>query len=448
MYAVSKINFWNFERWYTVSSIKTSSIPRARWTRTGVILFLVYLFAYMDRTNISVAAIPMAKELGFSSVVVGVLLSSFFWGYVITQIPGGYIANRFKAKWVIIVAMLVWAVFSGLTGLVRSLSALETVRFITGLAEGVLWPSFAVFLSRWYPGSERARAANLFDSTMPLSTVVMAPLAGWMIAQWNWHVMFYLQAIPSVIMAIIMIFLVHDDPASDPLISPEEREYLVNLRKEDEKRERELGQGGSVLSSFALPRMWVFAIIYLLWITGMYAFSLWLPTVVKEMTNNGITAVGFISAIPYVIGLIVMYLNSRLSDHSDSQAFYVIWPLVIGGIAFVLGRFIPLNDFVLNFIMLCFGAVGLYAPFGPWWSWVMKQVPREHVGTMMGFINFAGNFGGIIGPILVSLVAVGGNQYTGFYVLGIGMIVAGILAILTNGSLKSATQVKTTSITK
>ncbi|MCL6597615.1 MAG: MFS transporter [Alicyclobacillus macrosporangiidus] len=426
-----------------MSTVVSRPIPRARWTRVGVLLFLVYLFAYMDRTNISVAAIPMTKELGYSSVVMGVLLSSFFWGYVITQIPGGYVATRFRAKWVITVAMVIWAVFSGLTGAMHSLVALETVRFIMGLAEGVVWPSFMVLTSRWYPGAERARAVNLFESTLPFSSVVMAPLAGWMIAQWNWHVMFYLQAIPPLVMAILTALLLFDDPAQDPYISAEERDYLVALRQQDEERERAQGPRASVLSSFAIPQMWVLAIIYLLWISGLYAFGLWLPTVVKEMTHHGITAVGFISAIPFLVGLIVMYLNAWLSDRSGHRALYVIWPLIVGGAAFVIGRFIPLSDIVLNFIMLCIGCVGIYAPFGPWWSWGIEQVPHEHVGTMMGFINFAGNFGGIVGPIAVSLVAVGGSLYTGFYILGIAMMVGGFLAWLIKNSMKSTNPVMT-----
>lgn len=157
------------------------NIGRSRWYRIGFLLFLMYLVAFVDRSNIGMAAPVMVKSYGLTSASTGVLLSAFFWGYVITQVPGGWIAGKYSAKRVIIGALVVWGTMAILTGLMPSFNSLLVVRFIMGLAEGVVWPSFAVMFVNWFPDDERARAINLSEMSLPISSLIMAPLAGWMI---------------------------------------------------------------------------------------------------------------------------------------------------------------------------------------------------------------------------------------------------------------------------
>jgi sugar phosphate permease len=190
-------------------------VGKTRWKRIGLIVFVSYLIAFADRSNIGVAAPQMAHDLQLGTTITGALLSAFFWGYLVTQIPGGWLASRIGPSRVIAVAMTVTGVTACLTGMVHSLAALLAVRVVMGLAEGVIWPSFAVIFVRWFPARERARGIAFAQYALPLSSVVMAPLAGWMIDVFHWKTMFVLQGIPAVSMALLVWFFVSDDPEQD-----------------------------------------------------------------------------------------------------------------------------------------------------------------------------------------------------------------------------------------
>ena len=405
-------------------------IPKARWYRIGLLLFLIYLTAFVDRSNIGMAAPLMVKSLGLSTASVGVLLSGFFWGYVLTQIPGGWVAGKFSAKSMIVFALIVWGVAAMLTGMVHSFTALMAVRFLMGLAEGVVWPAFSIYFVNWYPDEERARAINFSEMSLPISSIIMSPLAGWMIHTWNYEIMFILQGIPPLILAVVFYFLGADSPAKDRLLSKEERDYL------EKNKSTAVKEKGSLLEVITNPKIWVFCVIYFLWITGLYSFGLWMPSLMKQLSSSGIQAIGFLSAIPFILAAIAMYVTATMSDRrGGKRSTFVAVALAIGGIALIVEHFIGLS-LVANMIVLIVAGIGIYAAMGPWWAWAMSFVPRNQAGTANGLINLCGNFGGIVGPIVVGAVAHDGNLINGFYVLGFAMVLGAILAAFVAGRFK------------
>ena len=405
-------------------------IPKARWYRIGLLLFLIYLTAFVDRSNIGMAAPLMVKSLGLSTASVGILLSGFFWGYVLTQIPGGWVAGKFSAKSMIVFALIVWGAAAMLTGMVHSFTALMAVRFLMGLAEGVVWPAFSIYFVNWYPDEERARAINFSEMSLPISSIIMSPLAGWMIHTWNYEMMFILQGIPPLILAVVFYFLGADSPAKDRLLSKEERDYL------EKNKSTAIKEKGSLLEVIANPKIWVFCVIYFLWITGLYSFGLWMPSLMKQLSSSGIQAIGFLSAIPFILAAIAMYVTATLSDRrGGKRSTFVAVALAIGGLALIVEHFIGLS-LVANMIVLIVAGIGIYAAMGPWWAWAMSFVPRNQAGTANGLINLCGNFGGIVGPIVVGAVAHDGNLINGFYVLGFAMVLGAVLAAFVAGRFK------------
>ena len=397
------------------------SIPKARWYRIGLLLFLTYLVAFVDRSNIGMAAPLMVKSLGLSSTTTGVLLSAFFWGYVITQIPSGLLASKYSAKKIIVGSLVLLGITGILTGVVKSYDGLLVVRFIMGLAEGVLWPAFAIYFINWYANSERARAINFSEMSLPISSIIMAPLAGWMIEHWNYHVMFILQGSLPIVLAIFFAWFASDSPEKDRYISKEELDYIK------QNRTAELKEKGSFLEVIGNYRVWIFCIVYFLWITGLYSFGLWMPSLMKELSSKGIGTVGWLTAIPFVLAAIAMYFNAKWSDsHTSKRSFFIAIPLLIGGLALVLQHIFGVN-LTTNLIMLIIAGIGIYAAFGPWWAWAMSFVPNNQAGTANGLINLVGNFGGIVGPIIVGAVAQGKNLLEGFYVLGFFLILGSII---------------------
>jgi sugar phosphate permease len=406
------------------TSAPAATLPKARWYKIGILLFLIYLICFADRSNIGVAAPDMVKELGLSGAVTGALLSAFFWGYVVTQLPGGWLASRIGPKRVIVGALLVVGVTGCLTGLTNHLPSLLAVRFVMGLAEGVIWPSFAVMFVNWFPTSERGRAVSLSQYALPLASVIMAPLAGWMIREFHWRTMFVMQGVPAIVLGIVFWMVASESPETDPRLAAAERDYIIAGRTEAMIEE---GRFSDVLRR---PIVWGLCLTYFLWITGMYAFGMWAPTLLKQLSANmGMDTVGWLTAIPYAFATVAMYLVSRAADRSSfSRGWYVSGALCLAGLA-LLGQHYLATTLLMNMVMLVLAGVGIYAALGAWWSWALANVPRNQAGPAIGLINLFGNAGGICGPLIVGFAAAGGKASDGLYLIGFFMLLGSVVAL-------------------
>jgi sugar phosphate permease len=397
-------------------------IGRARWTRVGLIVFISYLVAFADRTNIGVAAPQMAHDLQLGTTIIGALLSAFFWGYLVTQIPGGWLSSRIGPRRVIAVSMTITGVMAALTGIVHSLPALLTVRVIMGLAEGVIWPSFSVIFVRWFPARERARGIAFAQYALPLSSVVMAPLAGWMIDVFHWRTMFVLQGIPAIVMALLVWLFVSDDPAEDRWIGTAERDFILR------RRTAGVGADGTFGSVLKRSTVWLFAFIALSWIMVIFSFGLWMPSIIKQYLTGGFATVGWLTALPSLFGAISMFVNSWLSDRPSnvSRGWFVAVPLVVSGIALLAQHYVN-GGLTFTMVMFCIAGAGLYSPGGTWWAWVLSRVPRNQAAPSVALINVFASFGGVVGPMVVGIFARGGNLSNSFYILGYALFAAAIV---------------------
>ncbi|MEU0266760.1 MFS transporter [Nocardioides sp. NPDC006303] len=395
----------------------------ARWTRVGIPLLIIYLLTMVDRTNISIAASDIITRLELTSAATGVLLSAFFWGYVITMVPGGVLADRTSPVRVISWALAVVGVTAALTGIVENFTLLLVVRVALGLAEGVIFPAFAVLFLKWFPSHERGRAVAATTFAVPLSTVVAAPLGGWMIDQWNYQTMFILQGLPAIIVAIIFARTASDDPASDHRISATERDLILASRAADTQAE---GRFSEVIGK---PLVWIVGFTFFLWVSGIYGFNLWMPSLIKSLSQSGIGAVGLLSAIPFAAGGLGLFINSWLSDRSKlSRSWFIATPLTIGAIALMLQHYMDLG-LVGDMVLLSFAGLGLFAGTGPWWSWMVSLFPQNQVAGSVGLINVFGNLGGIVAPVLLGVLGGAAGGGSSFYVLGYGLVIAAALVI-------------------
>lgn len=402
-----------------------SGVPNARWRRTGFLLFLVYLVAFAERANISVAVPSMSLELGLTATAAGVVLSAFFWGYVVTQVPGGWLANRVGPTRVIWVALIIWGLTSIAQALSPSAAALIVCRVVMGLSEGVVWPSFAILFINWFPVAERARAAGLSLLALPISSVIMAPSAGWLIARWNWETMFVVQGLPAFVLAVFVALYLRDDPTQDRRLSSAELHYILQHRPQ---RSGTLA-ARSFVSVLKTPAVWACCLIYFLWLTGFYSFSLWLPTLLKELSSQGIEAVGWLTAIPFAVAGAAMLVNSIAADRSGlSKSWFVVPPLLLAAASLLIQHVVPASLGV-QLVFLTLTGVGVYAAFGAWWAWVLQHIHPEQAGPASGMVNVFGSFGGVVGPVVVGYAASGGPAAQGFYVLGFFLLAAGFVAL-------------------
>jgi len=396
-------------------------VGKSRWTRIGLLLFVSYLIAFADRSNIGVAAPQMAHDLQLGSTITGALLSAFFWGYVVTQIPGGWLASRIGPTKVIATAMVITGVAACLTGMVHDLRALLAVRVVMGLAEGVIWPSFSIMFVRWFPARERARGISFAQYALPLSSVIMAPLAGWMIDVFHWKTMFVLQGTPAIVIGVIVALFVSDDPVKDRWISSAEKNFILQRRLEG------VGADGTFSSVLRRPTVWLLSLVLFCWMMVVYSFGLWMPTLIKQHFSSGFQVIGWLTALPALFGAVSMFINSWLSDRpsNGSRGWFVAVPLTIAGIALLAQHYVD-NSPVLTVVMFCIAGAGLYSGNGTWWAWVLSKVPRNQAAPSVALINVFANFGGVVGPLAVGYFAKDGNLSQHFYVLGYALFIAAV----------------------
>lgn len=406
--------------------VDSTGIPHARWTKVGALLLVTYLVAYIDRTNMSIAAPSMSEELGLDASEMGVLLSAFFWGYVVSLAFAGFAVAKLGPKRSIVGALIVFGLASAATGLTHDFTQLVLVRIVLGLGEGLVFPAITIFFVRWFPSWERGRASGLALLAIPISAIIMAPTGGWLIETWNYQVMFVVQGVLPLIVALIAIPLLKPDPLTDRSLDHRERDYIVSNRDKGEQE-----SGGAFRDVYLNPRVWLIGITYLLWMTGLYGFNQWLPTLLSEASGAGITAVGWLTAIPFVVTAVAMALASRTSDRRPHQRTpFVAVPVAVAGVALLLQHVVPGGIFV-EMLFLIVACVGVHAAFGPWWPWALEGVPRAQTSYASSLVLSVGNFGGIIGPILVGVLTGGGSVSDGgFFALGYVLLAAAALSLV------------------
>jgi MFS family permease len=294
-----------------MAAVTPVSVPvgRARWTRLIPVAIIVYVISFMDRTNIGFAFTGMGNDLHISKFQQGLAGGIFFIGYLVLQIPGGYLAERWSAKKFVGIMIFIWGVFAFACGLVQNYPELLAARFLLGVAEGGIWPAILVLISHWFPARERARAYGFWMMNIAISSIITAPLSGWILTWGDWRTLFFIEgAFPFVIAAPLWWWLAADRPSQASWVSDEEREYIeTSLARENAGEPRNAGYRDALRSSV----VWRLVLVYFLIQLGFYGLNLWLPHLVKDTIGGSYLVVGAITAIPYLFAIAGLWINAR-----------------------------------------------------------------------------------------------------------------------------------------
>lgn len=392
---------------------------------------IMYMLAYLDRNNVAVI-LPFIEQDPTMHLTVsdkGLISGIFFVGYMFLQIPGAVAAQKWSAKKTVLILMITWGFAAMACGLVTNRNQFLVARFFLGVFEGGVWPAVLVLLASWFPLAERARANALWMLCLPLSSILMAPLSGILLEYFSWRTVLILEGIPPLIWAVVWWFAVADRPSEARWASAAERDYVEQTLAAEEAAKPYVNPKGGYRRALKDGRVWLMIAIYFCWMTGFYGFSLWLPTVLKELTGGSSTLVGWLTAIPYLAALAAMVLVSRWSDRTQNRRLAVAVPLIIGASALILGQFVAMP--VLNILLLCVAAVGIYAPYGPFWAIPAGFLRIEVLAFSMGLINALGNLGGFVGPYAIGwLHDATGGDIVGYFSLA-GILILGAVLTLT-----------------
>jgi MFS family permease len=419
-----------------------------RWLRIIPVALIMYTISYIDRTNVALALDPkistMMKDLGMDDKMKGHAAGIFFLGYVLLQVPGGYLASRWSAKKLVGILLVLWGVCAVGCGLVSTFRQFEIARFLLGVAESGVYPATLVLLATWFPRAERARANAYFNLCMPLAVAGSAPVTSWLLKSWNgtslaqttgwanWQATLVLEGALPFVWLPIWLYFISDRPATAKWITPEEREYL------EKTLDREAAQSQPVKPApfwevFLRPTIYVMMAVYFLQNCAAYGCNTFL-TSSFDRPGNSFTEVerGFLFAVPYVVTAFLMVLNSWHSDRTQERRGHAALAYGVGGLCLILSVLLGKHSFWLSFAFLCVAIPGPFASLAPFWANAGETIPRAHLGVVIGIVNAIGNLGGHYGNVIAGWLKqrTGGNIDASFIALGSGLVLAAALCFL------------------
>jgi ACS family tartrate transporter-like MFS transporter len=289
-----------------------SSARRKIASRLLPYLFFLYLISYLDRMNISAAALQLPVDLGFSDHVIGLGAGIFFVGYLLLDLPGALIVERWGARAWIARIMISWGVITVLSAFIQTANQFFTARFLLGLAEAGFVPGIMVHLTHWFVDEDRGKAVARFMAASPVAYVVGSPLAGLILMTrwWGWHGwqwLFVLEGIPAIVLGVVTAFFLTDWPAQAHWLSPKEQDWIRGAL--DTEKSARAAQGSfTVVKALRDPDVILMAVSGFFVNVGIIGFGFWLPTMVKRFSGLSDFWSATLAALPYVAAFFAMHL--------------------------------------------------------------------------------------------------------------------------------------------
>jgi sugar phosphate permease len=378
-------------------------------------LFLLYIIAFLDRMNVGAAALQMPRDLGFNDSVVGLGAGMFFIGYVVLEIPGALIAERWSARRWIARIMISWGIITVLMAFIRTAREFYLVRFLVGAAEAGFFPAVIVYLSHWFRYRDRAKATAVFYAASPLSYVVGSPLAGLLLGiSWlglrGWRWLFILEGIPAVLFGMITIFYLTDWPRDASWLSEAERASITS-ELELEKQAKQSVRRHTVWQAFSEPDVMLLTLSYFCATTGGYGIAFWLPTILKRLSGQSDFRVTLFASFPYLAGFLVQQVNGWHSDRTCERRWHAAVPIFLCGVTLLLAVIFGSNTTVAVTLFTLVGAC--YFAFHPcFWAVPTAFLSESAAAASIGLINSLGNLGGFVGPLMMGYLVNRTHSFT------------------------------------
>ena len=404
---------------------------KKRWAHILPNVFIVYTISYLDRVNIATALPSISKDLVLTSTQAGFIGGVFFWGYLVSFLGGGWLANRFGAKRVTLICLIAWGFFAIAGGFASNFYELVATRVLLGLAEGPIWSSVSALLSQWFLKSERGRAFGIWNISIPIGALIAGPLSGLVLSYSDWHTMLVLEGLPAWIWAIAWWRAIPDSPQSATWLATDERKTLLDgLAAEQAEFDAAMGHV-DWWGMISHPGVWLLLVAKTFNNMVEYGFALWLPTAIKDASSLPIGLVGVLSALPYLASAIGIAAVGLSSDRLRERRLHGAIPLMV--LAGLLYASAHLGSQPFPVLMLFFTLSGFFLFMTLPLITVMYTaiLPRTQAIAAIAFSGGIANlFGGFFGPMMVGwLKSLTGDFSLAFSVLAVFGLIGGLLIL-------------------
>ena len=432
-----------------MESINFARLKRQRDLRIILPIFLVSIIACIDRVNIAYAKLTMEQDLTWiTPEIFGAGAGIFFMGYLIFEIPGSLIAAKFSAtKWIARI-MFTWGLVCVFMAFMHTQTEFYLCRFLLGASEASLYPViYSVLFPQWFTANERSRATSLMLTSLLLSTIVGAPLAGVLLntsffGLHGWQELFILEAVPALAFAVFFFFCVKDRPAQVSWLTDGEKAWLTDACQKEQARLLK-AKKYSVMQALTDPKVLKLCLIYFLWVIGFWGFNFWMPTVLKGLSGWSTQLLGGAIAIPMIAALVVQLVIGHTSAKTGDKVWHVSSTLFVGAIGLGLS---PLaHDMSTALFLICLSAIGIYASMGVWWTIPTTFLTGPAAAGSVALINSCGNLGGWVGPYMMGWVKTNTGSFDlGYYLMSFFMFCAALIVLTLkyslNGKKKAAAE--------
>jgi len=432
-----------------MEDVEKTTIRKVIW-RLLPFLFVCYFVAYLDRVNVGFAALQMNSALGLSEAAFGLGAGLFFISYFLLEVPSNLALDRFGARLWIARIMFTWGIISGLFAFIGPISAATGIstewvfyilRFMLGAAEAGFFPGIIFYLTLWFPSVYRARVVAMFMLAIPFSSILGAPVSGALLnlsgaglEGWQW--LFILEAVPSVLMALGVVFYLTDRPVQATWLAERERTWL-QARLDAEHQQKQAAEHISIARSLSDSRVLACAFVYFCLNAASYGVAFFLPTIVKGFGVSNFQA-GLLAALPFVFGAVGMILLGRNSDRTLKRREHVCFALVLAAVGVAGAGLVSSPVLVLG--LLCLSQIGVSATPPLLWPIPSSFLTGTSAAAGIATINAIGNLSGFAGPYLMGYLRdATGNFTAGLLVLGGFALVGAIVAM----TLKASTHLET-----
>ena len=413
-------------------TIERSTMRKVYW-RLLPLAVVVYFLCYLDRINISFAALTMNRDIGLTAAVYGVSSTAFYIGYCLFEVPSNIVLDKLGARLWIARIMVTWGLISGATAFAVGANSFMTIRFLLGAAEAGLFPGILLLFTYWFPDRHRARIVSGFTLALPISVALGAPIStailgldGFLgVAGWNW--IYVLEAVPTVLIGFFVLFAMTDRPALAHWLSPEEKAWLIG-RLEAERRAVEARRKFGLWEGLLNPTILLLSANYLGIVTASLGLLLFVPQIIKSLgaTTMG---TGYVTMLAYICGALSMMLWDWISDRTADRRWSLFTTCLMSTVGLVMAG-VTMGSW-WSIVGICLSTAGFYGTKGPFWALPSMMLTGTAAAGGLAWINSIGNVGGALGPAIVGWLKDATGSYSGgLYGLAAFTGVATIIALV------------------
>lgn len=387
---------------------------------------LLYFVAYLDRVNVGYAALTMNADIGLSAAAYGAGAGIFFLGYFLFEVPSNLILEKVGARRWIARIMVSWGLLSAGMAFIDGPVAFYVVRFLLGVAEAGFFPGMILYLTYWFPWSERGRIVAAFMLAIPISAVVGAPLSTALLdvsvfGLAGWRTMFLLEGLPAVVLGVVVFFWMTDRPAAAAWLSDPEKATLQQALDRDHVAAED-SHLHSLRHALTSPKVWKYAFVYFGAVMGSYGLGFWMPQIVKGFGGLTNQQTGLVTAVPYLLAAIAMLLWGRHADRTGERLWHFILPALLAAGGFLLAA--TSRETAVQFAGLALGAIGVNGACSAFWALPTRFLRASAAAGGIALINSVGNLAGYLGPYVMGFL----RERTGAYGAGLLALSAALVA--------------------